>query len=84
MAQRMRKEEDDRKRRGGGRDRASYSGPTQTFTEKKHYKPSVNIEYIDDGKGCVDPEKFNHGRNLPNTRATIVTTQMVSRLAAWS
>ena len=54
-------EEDDRKRRGGGRDRASYSGPTQTFTEKKHYKPSVNIEYIDDGgRAMTSKEAFRY------------------------
>ena len=54
-------EEDDRKRRGAGRDRGSYSGPTQTFTEKKHYKPSVNIEYIDDGgRSMTSKEAFRY------------------------
>ena len=54
-------EEDDRKRRGAGRDRGSYSGPTQTFAEKKHYKPSVNIEYIDDGgRSMTSKEAFRY------------------------
>ena len=54
-------EEDDRKRRGAGRDRGSYSGPTQTFSEKKHYKPSVNIEYIDDGgRSMTSKEAFRY------------------------
>ena len=58
-------EEDDRKRRGGrggGRDggRDGYSGgPTQTFSEKKGYKPSVNLEYIDDnGRSMNQKEAF--------------------------
>ena len=56
-------EEDDRKRRGGrgGGDRNSYNGPTQTFTEKKGYKPSVNLEYIDDsGRSMSSKEAFRY------------------------
>ena len=53
-------EEDDRKRRRGGGDRG-YSGPTQTFSEKKGYKPSVNIEYIDDsGRSMSSKEAFRY------------------------
>ena len=54
-------EEDDRKRRGGrGADRG-YSGPTQTFSEKKGYKPSVNLEYIDDsGRSMSSKEAFRY------------------------
>ena len=54
-------EEDDRKRRGGrGADRG-YSGPTQTFSEKKGYKPSVNLEYIDDsGRSMTSKEAFRY------------------------
>merc|ERR1712203_856176 len=37
-------EEDDRKR-GRGRDRGSY-GPTSSFTEKKDYKPTVNLNIL--------------------------------------
>ena len=54
-------EEDDRKRRGGrGGGRDGYSGgPTQTFSEKKGYKPSVNLEYIDDnGRSMNQKEAF--------------------------
>merc|ERR1719447_322652 len=50
-------EEDDRKR-GRGRDRGSY-GPTSSFTEKKDYKPTVNLEYIDDnGRAMNSKEAF--------------------------
>merc|ERR1712079_647937 len=54
-------EEDDRKRRGGrGADRG-YSGPTQTFSEKKGYEPSVNLEYIDDsGRSMTSKEAFRY------------------------
>ena len=53
-------EEDDRKRRGGrGGDRGYSGGPTQTFSEKKGYKPSVNLEYIDDtGRSMNQKEAF--------------------------
>lgn len=51
-------EEDDRKRRGGGRDRG-YQGPTSSFTEKKNYKPEVNLEYVDDtGRAMNAKEAF--------------------------
>jgi len=51
-------EEDDRKRRGGGRDRG-YSGPTSSFQEKKGYKPQVSLEYIDDnGRAMSQKEAF--------------------------
>merc|ERR1712058_53153 len=53
-------EEDDRKRRRGGGDRG-YSGPTQTFSEKKGYKPSVNIEYIDDSGRSMSSKKSKRG-----------------------
>ena len=50
-------EEDDRKR-GRGRDRGSY-GPTSSFSEKKGYKPTVNLEYIDDnGRAMSSKEAF--------------------------
>merc|ERR1712027_116524 len=50
-------EEEDRKR-GRGRDRGSY-GPTSSFTEKKDYKPTVNLEYIDDnGRAMNSKEAF--------------------------
>jgi len=50
-------EEDDRKRRGGGRERAS--GPTSSFTEKRNYKPEVTLEYVDDGgRGMSQKEAF--------------------------
>ena len=50
-------EEDDRKR-GRGRDRGSY-GPTSSFSEKKNYKPTVNLEYIDDnGRAMSSKEAF--------------------------
>jgi len=51
-------EEDDRKRRGGGRDRG-YQGPTSSFSEKKGYKPEVTIEYVDDtGRAMNQKEAF--------------------------
>jgi len=51
-------EEDDRKRRGGGRDRG-YQGPTSSFSEKKNYKPEVNLEYVDDtGRAMNAKEAF--------------------------
>merc|ERR1711925_34199 len=51
-------EEDDRKRRGGGRDRG-YQGPTSSFSEKKGYKPEVTLEYVDDtGRAMNAKEAF--------------------------
>eukprot|EP00092_Neocalanus_flemingeri_P027265 GFUD01029567.1.p1 GENE.GFUD01029567.1~~GFUD01029567.1.p1 ORF type:complete len:1005 (+),score=402.86 GFUD01029567.1:3093-6107(+) len=49
-------EEDDRKRRGGGRDRG-YQGPTSSFSEKKGYKPEVTIEYVDDTGRAMNPKE---------------------------
>merc|ERR1711879_288582 len=43
----------------GGGDRGYSGGPTQTFSEKKGYKPSVNLEYIDDtGRSMNQKEAF--------------------------
>jgi len=51
-------EEDDRKRRGGARDRG-YQGPTSSFSEKKGYKPEVTLEYVDDtGRAMNAKEAF--------------------------
>lgn len=51
-------EEDDRKRRGGARERG-YQGPTSSFSEKKGYKPEVTLEYVDDtGRAMNAKEAF--------------------------
>ena len=48
-------QEEDDKKRGRGRDR----GPTSSFSEKKNYKPTVNLEYIDDnGRAMSSKEAF--------------------------
>merc|ERR1712130_679128 len=49
---------DDRRRRGGARDRG-YQGPTSSFSEKKGYKPEVTLEYVDDtGRAMNAKEAF--------------------------
>ena len=41
--------------------RDRFSGPTQDFNEKKHYKPEVKLDYIDDsGKLLNQKEAFRY------------------------
>lgn len=46
----------------GGRERSeAYAGPTMPFTEKKKYKPIINLEYIDNNGRLMDQkEAFRH------------------------
>jgi U4/U6.U5 tri-snRNP-associated protein 1 len=49
--------EDDKYSRRGGQAHHHFSGPLSEFSEKKHYRPNVKLEYIDDNNQKLTPKE---------------------------